>query len=707
MSKKFDFKIGADPECTILFNGQRVPAHETLESLFGVKSLKGKRGEFGCDGCAATAELRPNPSNDPVEITENLRDCFKRFFEEGSAFDLTTLSLWAPLGGHIHLDCGPNLSDDIQRKLVFLSLPIMRNELITDALIRKESGFGKNPFDFHFEAKQKGRTIELRSPTAQWLTTPQIAKATLATYGVIWHELMKNGDKLPKNINLDKPGVSALFDLLMSNNMSRFIGGDYLKIPDIIKKFERYADFKEDVDYIFNHSRVLADKKKAEFSINQGWGFKKKIPLSKKTLFANPKIKTDTEGPWFAVNHNGDVGTALFAEELKKRILAGVPLKHSYYIFGLRRPKNEKKQGTLVAQGRRLFLTPPLQTANDLEMVNKCVQRIDSKIKVTEKLQIDFKSEKIIRDRSKPFILGLPRDMRDEKDVEAFMEIILKIEQGELKPIPSHAFKDLKKTAKPSSENRDLSEKKVNRDDSSQGRGFAIEALRRLPKELVATSTHLLNPALSTGRAESIANLLCHAPKVSTLSGDVEGALVGIDLVSKEFIIFIEDQDIPNIENLVTVHWEDSPETRPGGMIRKPHPAFYDRFYEDCPNLVAVDYFDVVCAHQTWTLETSIFNGIGIDALTINPHPQSLVCFYNEDVNNPGPTAYRRVGDLSNEIFYDEESIYFDRTFLSLHREQYNDETEDNDVTSIPLPNLANGNAEELLERFVHNWVTF
>jgi hypothetical protein len=85
------YKIGCDPEFSILYDGKRVGADNVLNSLFkghkdfNDEGLQTEGGEFGCDGCASTGELRPKPALEPKEVTENIRKCFKTFFERRPA----------------------------------------------------------------------------------------------------------------------------------------------------------------------------------------------------------------------------------------------------------------------------------------------------------------------------------------------------------------------------------------------------------------------------------------------------------------------------------------------------------------------------------------------------------------------------------------------------------------------------------------------
>ena len=79
-SKVLPFKVGADPEF-LLFHGTRaLDASNIIRSFFENSGLRSgyagykipEIGEFGWDGASSTGELRPNASNDPKQVTQNL-----------------------------------------------------------------------------------------------------------------------------------------------------------------------------------------------------------------------------------------------------------------------------------------------------------------------------------------------------------------------------------------------------------------------------------------------------------------------------------------------------------------------------------------------------------------------------------------------------------------------------------------------------------
>src|SRR5574337_1545261 len=110
--KPFPWKIGADPEFSVLLDGRRCNAKTIVEKLvikdktrseMGFKSADMK-GEFGWDGCQETGELRPNPATSADELTSNIGSILTKTLPLLSIFDFSTLSIYAPIGGHIHFD---------------------------------------------------------------------------------------------------------------------------------------------------------------------------------------------------------------------------------------------------------------------------------------------------------------------------------------------------------------------------------------------------------------------------------------------------------------------------------------------------------------------------------------------------------------------------------------------------------------------------
>ena len=86
--KEFPFKLGADPEFSIMLKDNRIPADRILNILFKDLESTGsgfkikKAGEIGWDGHSLTGEIRPAPANTPRQLVENIRQLFTAMNEK-------------------------------------------------------------------------------------------------------------------------------------------------------------------------------------------------------------------------------------------------------------------------------------------------------------------------------------------------------------------------------------------------------------------------------------------------------------------------------------------------------------------------------------------------------------------------------------------------------------------------------------------------
>src|ERR1035437_1362400 len=185
---KFKFKIGADPEFSIVLQNKRIDAHATMsEILRGKKEFSnstsmgynvGKFGNIGWDGANETGEVRPNPAYEPSKVVENLRGLFEAFGKYMSIFELSTLSQHASIGGHIHFEVRNNITPQKQKSLharmASFYIPILMSENKINLALRIRQGYGSMTdckFDEkgHDEDGNAVRTYEFRCPSAEWL----------------------------------------------------------------------------------------------------------------------------------------------------------------------------------------------------------------------------------------------------------------------------------------------------------------------------------------------------------------------------------------------------------------------------------------------------------------------------------------------------------------------------------------------------------
>lgn len=434
-------KVGADPEYSVLWNGQKVAANEVIRKLFAGDprlsghTLKTDGGELGCDGCAETGELRPIPSLDPLVTAGNVGKCLKEFLVKGQAFDLTTLSLWAPIGGHIHLELPPEAQEsniqDWHRNLMSFYLPIMLGEEKASVKIRF-ARYGKIT-DYHGPEGSR-RTLEVRCPSAEWITTQKLAEATLAYMGVVWHEVIHNEKKLPKALILKSIQQETALQDMAVNGFELATDGIMKEIAKAVRKFEMYEPFKEQIEYILKPNKILEDKRTVNYSIAEGWGFQKSSRnLTKRLFLSAQKEAPSIDGATFDIFHNDDMRTGFFAEELRKKVASGTKLNHPYYIFGLKKGI----KGMLVFGDEKYYQAPEYATSDDVDAIRRTVGKMRDKAAQyeKEKLAIDFKRGRVLKQSNRCILIGVPFDQREKNDLKPFLEAVWQFEKSNLSEI--------------------------------------------------------------------------------------------------------------------------------------------------------------------------------------------------------------------------------------------------------------------------------
>lgn len=446
MPKDFPFKIGADPEFTIIFRDKTIRAKTLMESIFEKKYKKNSdmgyaiknAGEIGWDGAAATAELRPAPVCNPYQLTKNIRTLLEAFSEKTKLYCLTTMSDKAPIGGHIHLEINNDeylnserKRNNLNKKISSFYTPIMIGEDIVNIKSRMKRGYGEIN-DHRSERKSEGKmTIELRAPTAEWLTTPEVATATLAYLATVYHEIVSH----PKNFNKAKEIIiqselqnKALQDLALTRYLpiTKMLTS---KIKKYIKTFEYYKYYKKEIDFILSPQKIINEKRKAKFDIMRGWelaDFKeptKRMLLSEKQL-QNESLKVDVDQMMglISMQYNPDVNISEFVKAIKQRTIAlNWNLKNEYYFYGLK----PKIKDYIIVDKKAKFYSggKTIKTILDYLSIEDTTNRMSSRF---------HNNQKVLPQNH--IIIGIPYEERIKLNTKKFIEIIYDLEKNNIKP---------------------------------------------------------------------------------------------------------------------------------------------------------------------------------------------------------------------------------------------------------------------------------
>lgn len=470
--KQFDFKIGADPEFILTMQGRKVDAKQTMELMLknkeGFKPTGdrmgfevGEFGNIGWDGASSTGEIRPKANNNPKEVVNNLAGMFKEFTKHIRICDMSTISEFSSVGGHIHFEIPKGekwtteKKNTILRRLSSFYLPVLISENKTNLNLRLKQGYGslkdmKIENHFMYPDGTPGYTFEFRCPSAEWLTTPKVASATLAYMAVIYHEAIKH----PKNFmkfndviyKSDKQGDALQTLAIMEYDI--LTNSILKKVKQYIKKFEMYDEFKDEIEYIFNAKQIVKDKQKANYNIALGWNLigetlptKKEIMSSKKMIQEIAKIKDfDTLKDVMNIHYNDDTNVSMFAECLKDRVAAfNWKLKNNYYLFGMRKGID----GIIAKNLKNEYLEgqDQMKTILDEDSMQRLFEKMSRKFNSTDGIQmtktLDFITGKIKDQRDNIIVIGLPYMMRVEEDVKPFLNFIWALEKGEKKGLPA------------------------------------------------------------------------------------------------------------------------------------------------------------------------------------------------------------------------------------------------------------------------------
>lgn len=506
------FMIGADPEFLAFYGRKSVHAQELL--TWGLGKVRpalendgygykiGKFGHMGWDGHNATGEMRPSAAKTPDELVANIGGMLKAVHEHLPFVDFSALSIGAAVGGHIHLDAGPDMYNDktkarVARLVATFLLPIFASEHAICSGYRSSGSYGQ-PQDMRYQnvGTSAKMVLEIRGPSAEWTVSPRIAKATLCYIACVWQEIIKRSLPLSKTeIALKtEPQIKAAFNAILSDY--RPMKDGLLKgIAETVRGFEFYDKYKEEIEFILDPKAVYAEKEKVGWNLMVGWGLTKEVKPKKKELMSEKIVAKKAKGvnmdlidSSFSVSYNNDFNVSFFSEAISERVAGlGWKLKKEYFLFGLKKGV----EGFLAndADAGTFFNVPSNinhKTINSL--TQKLVQKYGSQKRV-DMIRIDPKTGHTRKGMGDVVIIGLPYEMRQHKDVKHLVELIWKIENNKLEAKKLADYPDVVESPK------------------VKGQEMPEELERILsasPVEIASTSIHVdLEPAMDQTTAQS------------------------------------------------------------------------------------------------------------------------------------------------------------------------------------------------------------
>lgn len=449
----FAFKLGADPEFVITLNGLKLNAGEAMRTYIPNYDINAtdEHGNLGTDH-NSIAEMRPSAEKDPKKIVEHMGAMIAKCAKAMPWSELKTVSVWAPIGGHVHLertntpyqDMNDRKRLSVHTALAGLALPLIMGENPVNQKLRMQGGYGSIT-DLRTD---HSNTVEFRPLTAEWITTPHIAEATLAYMGVIWHELLNH----PENVNKYKE--------ILPKNQEQLTAIQRLAIDEFgiitqkmlqsmhkaVKTFEKYPEFKDLVDFVFDVKAVREEKEKVDYDMIRGWKLsekKSKMP-TKRALFSKKEAKKRIDAinidmiknytKVYCLSQNAAIGLTGVRDDIAKHIAAyNWGLENRYFLFGL--PKGIPSPMACDSSGDILLGKELLKSLRDAEVVSNIFHQAVEAYKAHPAFsmkRVDLKTGKSVTDEKHSIVLGIPHDVRTSNDSSTIIKSIYQMEKKRL-----------------------------------------------------------------------------------------------------------------------------------------------------------------------------------------------------------------------------------------------------------------------------------
>lgn len=459
----FGFTLGADPEFTTISGTRPIAAREILSTFFKDVQVKTfgshgggydvKGGNIGWDGHAATGELRPLPGT-PREVAQNMKDMFAETQRRIPFIDLSTLTVAGSTGGHIHLAIPENLTMEainqtakwraIERAMASFMLLVIISENDFSRELRRRTGNYGEILDFRYDQKfsypsgAPGYTMEVRSPSAEWITTEKLAIGTLAYTAIAFDSIIKNkiGPLAGFIFENDTQAHNSIAPLIANfANLQR----SYLnKIRPFIRKHEAYKDYKAELELVLNPENVKKAKQDTHYSVSEGWGLTKSARhIATKKFLAEESIEEATDKfPESVIRNlsqfawNDDVNVESFATALSKRCIAlGWKPHHEYFLFGMKKGIDEivirNEAGEFVA-GHDVF-----KTIDDYRAFQDKFAKLENRVRPMYGQFIHPRTGEIVKDGElKRVMVGIPYSQRKKGDIRPLIRTILRFEKN-------------------------------------------------------------------------------------------------------------------------------------------------------------------------------------------------------------------------------------------------------------------------------------
>lgn len=419
---KFPFRIGCDPELGLQLNNKMVDTGFLYDyEIFKIFQTT-TWGDIGSDG--GLIELRPSPSHNIPELIRNIKNMLQNIYDKAYLFEINPLSKhrW-PLGGHVHLELpagkdytfGDQLPNNLINAMTTFMIPIILTQTQKGMQHRNQTGYGKIG-DYRCERKGHNRhTLELRAPSAEWITTPKIAEAVFSYLAVIFYEFIHNSKSLKDHEDIFlKKQEHPLVNQLTSKPEIALTRIVHREIKRKVKKFKLYKPFKSLINYLFNYKLILKDKQKANYDIAVGWNLQKPNGKLDPSVEISPTYQIDaikalmqrTHGPFL---WNDGLKMYDFMEQLVQTCLA----------------TKWKPEGRYLFFGFKKAIPGFVVSSTDLRGKPIVGEKLVKETEFGEEIMATLtRLKKRFKDQKNLILFGIPYKVRLEKKFNLFVDIL-------------------------------------------------------------------------------------------------------------------------------------------------------------------------------------------------------------------------------------------------------------------------------------------
>jgi len=240
MPKLKDFKIGADPEFLLVTK---------RGSPVSGKKIHGRNpsySEIGCDGNGYTCEMRPEPSENPLEVVANIYDILHRkaaSYPKFLTYDWHAGSFKCnryPLGGHIHFGIKQGTQDLLRSLAAFLAPVLLLLEDKEGAVSRRRHGYGTRS-----DMRTQAHGIEFRFPSS-WLTSPHVSAGVLCLAKTVAYEQHIKKGLSRTEVEAAHGAAGPLIDTLDQARLREIYPGIWARITQM----EKYGEYQGHIDFL-------------------------------------------------------------------------------------------------------------------------------------------------------------------------------------------------------------------------------------------------------------------------------------------------------------------------------------------------------------------------------------------------------------------------------------------------------------------------